>query len=345
MIKILTIDGGGIRGIIPGMVLVCLEEKLQKATKNPNARISDFFDFVAGTSTGGILTCLILAPEMDKKSGKLGARFSAKEAVQLYLNNGKKIFPDSWAKCLLSNIGLIDEKYDYEGLEDAMNKYLKDLKLSELLKPCLIASYNIQNRSTHFFGQHKAKLYGDAYDFYVKDVCRATSAAPSYFEAAQIKSCTDIHYALIDGGIFANNPSLCAYAEMRKSKGLPSAKDMFMVSLGTGSTKKAYMVDDIKDKATLTIVPYLIDMMMSGVADATDFQLQKMFQTVGDGHYYRIQPNNLIGANHEMDDASDANLRNLQSLGEHTANAFRDELDEIVNTLIHSKSEPLEFDY
>ena len=52
---------------------------------------------------------------------------------------------------------LIDEKYDFKGLADAMNEYLTDLKLSELLKPCLIASYNIQTRSTHFFGHHKAR--------------------------------------------------------------------------------------------------------------------------------------------------------------------------------------------
>ena len=285
MIKILTIDGGGIRGIIPGMVLVMLEDKLQKASKNPEARISDYFDFIAGTSTGGILTCLLLAPERESEQTKRKARFSAKQAVELYLQNGKKIFPDSWAKCLLADIDLIDEKYDFKGLADSMNEYLTDLKLSELLKPCLIASYNIQTRSTHFFGQHKARLYGNPYDFYVKDVCRATSAAPSYFEAAQIKSCSDIDYALIDGGIFANNPSLCAYAELRKAEGKPSGKDMFMVSFGTGSSKKAYMIEDIKNKATLTIIPYLIVMMMSGVADATDFQLQKMFNTVGEGHY------------------------------------------------------------
>ena len=95
MIKILTIDGGGIRGIIPGMVLVMLEDKLQKASKNPEARISDYFDFIAGTSTEGILTCLLLAPERENKKSKRKARFSAKQAVELYLQNGKKIFPDS----------------------------------------------------------------------------------------------------------------------------------------------------------------------------------------------------------------------------------------------------------
>src|ERR1043165_3733449 len=63
MKRILSIDGGGIRGIIPGMVLAYLESSLQKKSNNKNARIADYFDFVAGTSTGGILSCALRIPE------------------------------------------------------------------------------------------------------------------------------------------------------------------------------------------------------------------------------------------------------------------------------------------
>ncbi len=66
--RILSIDGGGIRGIIPGQILVILEEKLKKATANENARIADYFDLIAGTSTGGILACAYLCP--DQKDWK-----------------------------------------------------------------------------------------------------------------------------------------------------------------------------------------------------------------------------------------------------------------------------------
>jgi patatin-like phospholipase/acyl hydrolase len=71
----------------------------------------------------------------------------------------------------------------------------------------------------------------------VRDVCRATSAAPTYFETAKVKSLSNVSYALIDGGVFVNNPALSAYSEVRTSTGNPTAKDMLIVSLGTGQRK------------------------------------------------------------------------------------------------------------
>ena len=89
MRTILSIDGGGIKGIIPGMVLAELENRLKIRTANPNAYIADYFDFFAGTSTGGILTCLLLCPS---KEDPKKPRFTAKEALNLYVENGSKIF-------------------------------------------------------------------------------------------------------------------------------------------------------------------------------------------------------------------------------------------------------------
>ena len=106
MKKILSIDGGGIRGIIPGMILVALEDKLKRESKNPDAAIVDYFDFFAGTSTGGILTCLLLCPS---DTDPLRPRFSAREALDLYLQHGNEIFKMSFFKikyhtacCILS---------------------------------------------------------------------------------------------------------------------------------------------------------------------------------------------------------------------------------------------------
>ena len=87
--RILSIDGGGIRGIIPGQVLVSVEKKLQNRTNNKNARIADYFDFLAGTSTGGILTCVYLCPDRNDKTIP---RFTAQEALNLYLEHGQDIF-------------------------------------------------------------------------------------------------------------------------------------------------------------------------------------------------------------------------------------------------------------
>jgi patatin-like phospholipase/acyl hydrolase len=91
-IKILSIDGGGIRGIIPGTILNYLETALQKESGKPNSRLADYFDLIAGTSTGGILTCTYLTAD-DQGNSKYSAEF----AVDLYMKNGEnsKLFLDS----------------------------------------------------------------------------------------------------------------------------------------------------------------------------------------------------------------------------------------------------------
>lgn len=347
MKRILCIDGGGIRGIIPAMVLAVLEEKLQRATHNPDARLVDYFDFVAGTSTGGILGCALLCP--DKETGR--PRYSAKDVVQLYLSNGEKIFDTNFFKKFIAQAGLLDEKYPAEGIESVLKSYFKDLKLSELLKPCLITSYNIEQRKTHFFGQHKALKDGPNKDFLVREVCRATSAAPSYFEPALIRSLGDIRFPLIDGGIFANNPTLCTYAEVRKSKGKskksgPTAKDMFIVSLGTGSVKRPYFYEKMKDQLALFMIPALIDMMMSGVAETIDFQMQKMFDAIGrPEQYIRVDAKSLPFENSDMDNAAQDNMEQLKAIGERTATECENELERIVKILLDPKNaaEKVEF--
>ena len=124
--RILSIDGGGIRGIIPGRVLVALEQKLQSASNDNNARIADYFDLIAGTSTGGILACLYLCPQSDQRKRP---KYTAQDAVDLYLEKGDEIFDIPIWHRLRSADGLRDEKYPADGLEEALDDYLGDLKL------------------------------------------------------------------------------------------------------------------------------------------------------------------------------------------------------------------------
>src|SRR5690242_5324708 len=97
--RILSIDGGGIRGLIPARILTVLEKKLQDAASDPTLRIGDCFDLIAGTSTGGILTCAYLVPE---KGNPARPRYSAPDAVDLYLQNAAKIFDLSFWQRLKS---------------------------------------------------------------------------------------------------------------------------------------------------------------------------------------------------------------------------------------------------
>ncbi|MGB7892408.1 MAG: patatin-like phospholipase family protein, partial [Microcoleus sp.] len=206
--RILSIDGGGIRGIIPAQILVSVESKLQQKSGNPDARIADYFDLIAGTSAGGILTCIYLCPDAENPSRPLWA---AQDAVNFSIKSGRDVFQTSFWQKVRSLDGLRDEKYPSDPLEKLFWENFRDYKLSELLKPCLISSYDIERRKAHFFDQIDAKKC-PAEDYFIRDIARATTAAPSYFEVTKIYSFSNECYALIDGGVFANNPALCAYA-------------------------------------------------------------------------------------------------------------------------------------
>lgn len=335
MKKILSIDGGGIRGIIPGQILVQLESKLQEKTKDPNARVAEYFDFMAGTSTGGILISLLLAPSKDDPKK---ARFSAQEAVDLYVKHGNEIFDlDIWQE-VISGKGVLDEKYDEKPLVKLLNKFLGDLKISQLIKPCIITSYDIERRNSHFFAQQDLVLKGEGGDFYVKDACRATSAAPTFFEAAQVKSLSGVSYALVDGGVFANNPTLCAYSEVRNAEENPKAKDMFILSIGTGSQHTSYPYKKAKNWGAIGWIRPVIDIMMAGASETTDYHLQKMYSAVNaPENYLRLQPADMRNASLDMDNASPENIAALQEVGIETAQNCSAELDRVLDALLGEK--------
>ena len=334
-IRILSIDGGGIRGILPGVVLAKLESILQEKTNNKNLRLSDKLDFIAGTSTGGILACAYLMPNKNGLS-----KFTAQEAVNLYLDRGDEIFDISLKQKLKSMLGLGDEKYSAKELEEALLDNFADTNLSELLKPCLITSYDIRNRNAFFFRKHRAQK--DENNFKVRDVARATSAAPTYFEVSRVKNIKGTPFPLVDGGVFANNPSLCAYSEVRTMSNLkinkPTAKDMLIISIGTGGKKTSYSYKEARDWGKLKWIQPVIDIMMSGNSETVHYHLEQIFDTLSTADkkdYYRLEPK-VISASYEMDDASKENLQNLESdaLGYIAQKEVAKQLNQIADKLL-----------
>jgi patatin-like phospholipase/acyl hydrolase len=339
--RVLSIDGGGIRGILPGQILVKLEEFL-RAKEGNQACIADYFDLVAGTSTGGILTCAYLCPD-DPASPDPRPKFTAKEAVDIYLDRGDEIFDVSFWQKLKSAGGLLDEKYSADALEDSLQDYFGETRLSQLLKPCLVTAYDIRRRRAHFFTKHDADQH-DSKDFLVQDVARATSAAPTYFELPRIKSMSRITYPLVDGGVFANNPTMCAYAEVRtmdfSPQGRPKspkAREMLILSLGTGKTRTPFAYNQAKDWGKVGWIQPLIDILMTGNSDTVDYQLTQMFDAVeAPDQYLRIDP--ILGdASPEMDNGSVENLEALREAGTESAENHAEELEEFADLLIANK--------
>lgn len=332
LIRILSIDGGGIRGLIPAQILVELEWLLQQKTHDPQARIADYFDLIAGTSTGGILTCLYLAPNQKTKQ----PYFSAQDAVDAYLKLGPKVFKSPMGHRFLSWGGLFKEKYPAAAIEKQLQSLFHDLRLSQLCKPCLIPAYNIEKRYAHFFTQHDAAFNPD-YDFRVRDVVRATAAAPSYFAVAGIHSLKQHFFPLIDGGVFANNPTLCAYSEVyRTFKNAPSAENMIILSLGTGQDEKALNYQKAKNWGTLRWTLPLFNILMSSNPETVDYELKTIFASVNlPNHYLRINPV-LPESLSRIDNAASGNMEALVDLGRKTAAQFHAQLSTLADSLINN---------
>lgn len=336
-IRILSIDGGGIRGIIPAAVAVYIENRLQRITKNPDVRIADYFDFVAGTSTGAILTSAYICP---KQLDETQHRFTASDALRFYLEKGGYIFSATMWDKMKSMNGLLKARYRHEPLEKVLNVAFKQTKLSELMKPCLITSYDVELKMPVYFQSHVAKNDVNL-DFYVKDACKAAASAPLYFEPSHIQSTSGVFYTLIDGAVYANNPTMCAVSQaavLFAEKGIPLTIDQFeVVSLGTGRNQKAYTYEQAKDWSGLGWLNPLLDVMINGASEVIESELMIQFRSMQAlDQYHRIQPD-LTGESQEMDDASPENIQRLMDTAAITIEKYKDELEIIVNRLITNK--------
>jgi uncharacterized protein len=290
-LRILSIDGGGIRGIIPAKVLARIEELTGKP-------IAELFDVVAGTSTGGILALGLTCP------GPGGSPLHpATDLVDLYVKKGAAIFTRS---LFTEEEKFLEPKYKETALEQVLAQYLGDTRLKDAVTRVTVTAYETERRKPFFFRSVRAAAKPAEYDYYMRDVARATSAAPTYFAPHKVAAiASPDYYSLVDGGVFANNPGMCAYVDALAEIG--ARPDVVMVSLGTGSLTRPLQYDTIERWGELQWIQPIIDVLMDGVSNATDYQLE---QILGEANYYRLQTS-LDIAKDEMDDTSGENLRNL----------------------------------
>ena len=298
LVKVLSIDGGGIRGILPAMVLSELEERTGR-------QVSTLFDLVAGTSTGGILALALTKPS---ESGT--PAYSAADLVKLYEDQGPRIFSRSVWHEIRSVGSLLADKYPAAGIEEVLDKYLGDTRLRDALTNVMVTSYDIEARRPMFFKSWLAKR-DPASDFPMKAVARATSAAPTYFPPARVDTVGPTgFYALIDGGVFANNPGVCAYAEARiLNRG---RNDFLLLSLGTGGQTRTIPYDKAKDWGVAEWAQPILSVVLDGVSTAADYQLRELLPPRdGTQRFFRFQTQLSMGSD-DLDDASRTNIHVLK---------------------------------
>jgi len=316
-IRILSIDGGGIRGLIPAAYLNQLELKLQEKTKNPNVRLCDYFDLFCGTSTGAILGLCYNCPQKD------GRPMTAKEALDIYYHDGNRVFLKTYKESILSLGGYIDNKYDHKGLEGLLDEKTSGKRLSQTIKPLFVTSFAGDLFHPYVFDSVRSRYESD---YLMRDIGRATSAAPTYFHPHEFSSLDNkIHHKnMLDGGIFANNATgvavTCATTLTFGKKNAPKPENMFVLSLGTGKLgKKMEAIPDYG--GVIEWAGPLVNVMFSANTDSVDYTVKAYFQTGNNlSNYVRMQPPlYLTKCKANMDDLSQENLDALKELGEKIA--------------------------
>jgi predicted acylesterase/phospholipase RssA len=290
-VKVLAIDGGGIRGLIAARVLAEIERRCGR-------RASELFDLVAGTSTGAIIACGLTRPDP----------LPAERIARIYHEEGPEIFDRSLLKRITSAEGYLDERYDSEGLVNSLRAHLGNARLADARPPVLLTVYDLERR--------RAMLLGARDDVSMVDAAHASSAAPSYFEPVRVGELT-----LVDGGVFATNPAMCAYAQTDGDLDL-------LVSLGTGEHTRRLPYELVKDWGRLEWARPVLDVVFDGTADAVDLQLQAL---LGAG-YVRLQTP-LDEASDDLDDVTPENLAALEREAERLIAARDDELDRLCQRL------------
>jgi patatin-like phospholipase/acyl hydrolase len=263
---------------------------------------------IAGTSTGGILALGLTMPD-DKGTPK----YKAERLVELYEKEGEIIFSRSIWHRIRAVGSLVEEKYPSKGIESVLKKYFDNARFKDALTEVLVTGYEIERRIPWFFKSRYAKDKSKkGYDFPLTEVARATSAAPTYFEPALIKTGNgNDYYAIVDGGVFANNPAMCAYAEAKSTH--PQADDFLVVSLGTGEFTKPLIFNEVKGWGLAQWAQPILSVVFDGVSDTVDYQLKQLLEP--NKRYYRFQTR-LDVDNDDMDDASQMNIRTLKLLAE-----------------------------
>ncbi|KAI9113309.1 hypothetical protein K1719_015834 [Acacia pycnantha] len=334
-VTILSIDGGGIRGIIPATILAFLESKLQELD-GEDARLADYFDVIAGTSTGGLVTAMLTAPDENNRPV-----FAAKDIKSFYLEHCPKIFPQHRGLCatVVANVirSLGGPKYDGKYLHWIVGEKLGETRLHQTLTHVVIPTFDIKNLQPTIFSSYQIKR-SPCLNARLADICISTSAAPTYLPAHHFKNPDSTgkerEFNLIDGGVAANNPTLVAMNQITKQimdenpdfyalKPL-EIRRFLIISLGTGTPKndqrftaqlaaKWGLLDWLSQGGSTP----LVDVFTQSSADMVDFHVATVTQALQcEHHYLRIQDDTLTGTDCSVDIATKENLQKLEQIGE-----------------------------
>lgn len=301
MIKVLSIDGGGIRGILPATWLM----KLEELTGRPAA---DLFDVVVGTSTGGILALGLTCPAAGGKG------YSAEELRNLYVDHGAEIFSGSPSAETGSRA-----RYSSEPLRGYLKQYFGDRALSAALKPVAVVTVDLAHFTGLLFsgGGLNQDPLGDAP---MALAALATSSAPTYFEPVPYTEPDGTRRTLVDGGLAANDPAFVGLTiALVQQRTIRQGEEILLVSLGTGEQSgggslEPSALSQLAHPDQLAVLEPVIESLYGAPG-----RLARRLLSLSLGErYQRLQTELLPGVDHALDNATPANIAGLLR----TAEAF-----------------------
>jgi len=286
MKKLISIDGGGIKGIVAAYQLLQLEKELQ-------GYLCDYVDLAAGTSTGSIL------------AAGIASGWSMEKILDLYLEEGPYIFRASRLHKIKSMFGFKGGKYESKRLQEILVKHFGDSIVDDLKIDFLATAYNMTEGKPRFFSKQEGKLK-------IADVVEASSSAPTYFDPKVIGE-----NEYIDGGTFCSNPAMSAFAEIKNLHNL-TAEEIFVLSVGNGDRSHGFT--GMKKWLKFKWVKPLIDILMSSDAGVVHYQLVKIYKSVNKSeNYWRLNSKLPDYVSADMADASPKNLKALMKFAEENA--------------------------
>lgn len=228
-LRILSINGGGIRGLTPIKII-------EKLVKISGVKFEELFDYVIGTSAGGII-----AVSLTVKDENNNAKFTPTDIVNIFKNEADKIFPPS----IFDSIPVINKlisicgaKYSRKSLDKLLNEKLGNATFLNTTIPITTISYSLDSDGPRLWSTYRAQIEPKYHNYYLKDAAGATSAAPTYFPAKITKIANGEVFHDIDGGIFANSPTIIGVREFAEANKYQNAEDrLTVVSIGTGRFK------------------------------------------------------------------------------------------------------------
>lgn len=353
---ILSIDGGGIRGLIPLRVLEALESRLvHRGLDLPMHRV---FDMMAGTSTGGLIAAGLCAPRPGGNTGDTAATIG--ELRCFFEREARDIFRRSLgarlARTVTNPLGLFDETYDARPLEKLLKERFGWTSIASSFTRLVLTAYDIERRQAVFMTNGLEENGGRPDDYYFWQAVRATTASPSYFEPARIENLTrKREEAMVGGDVVLNDPAMAAYVEAGKLGW--DADEIVILSLGTGhAADRGFSYTDALGWGALGWmqpsrgVP-LLSMLSDGQSQTASYQAHHLFKALPRVTYHRLEaalpaesedpdnarPGNIIALN----GAADRVIRDNTVLLDNLADMLKDHLerkdrDAIQPDLVHA---------